>query len=149
MTNNPPKMFPTSKPQILICDDDIAFSSELIEALEAQGFAATALLSLSAIRAAILAPSIILLDVCMPEPDGIEILKMLGAHERKHHFKIAMISGWDEVMLETAAKLCEAQNLHLLGTFRKPINVRELCEVLEAAGVHWHTPSLVAEVPGH
>ncbi len=125
-----------SKPQILICDDDAAFSSELIEALQTRGFAATALLTLSAIRAAILSPSILLLDVCMPEPDGIEILKMLGAHDRKHHFKIAMVSGWDEGLLTTAAKLCEAQGLHLLGTFRKPINIRELCEVLEATGVY-------------
>jgi DNA-binding response OmpR family regulator len=120
-----------SKPQILICDDDIAFSAELIEALRARGFAATALLTLSAIRAAVLLPSIILLDVCMPEPDGIEIIRMLGAHKRKHYFKIVMISGWDEGMLATAASLCEAEGLQLLGTFRKPVQIRELCELLE------------------
>ena len=136
MSNNALKTSFTSKPQILICDDDIEFSSELIEALRARGFSATALLSLSAIRAAILSPSILLLDVCMPEPDGIEILQMLGAHERKHHFKIAMVSGWDEGMLAVAAKICEAQGLYLLGTFRKPVNIRELCELLEDAGAY-------------
>jgi DNA-binding response OmpR family regulator len=136
MSNNVLKMLTLPKPQILICDDDIAFSSELIEALQVRGFAATALLSLSAIRVAILSPTILLLDVCMPEPDGIEILNMLATHERKHHFKIAMVSGWDEGMLTKAAKLCEAHGLELLGTFRKPVKIRELCEMLETVVVY-------------
>ncbi|HKU53791.1 MAG TPA: response regulator [Rhizomicrobium sp.] len=136
MPHNALNVSSISKPQILICDDDVEFSSELIEALQARGFAATALLTLSAIRAAILSPSILLLDVCMPEPDGIEILKMLGAHERKHHFKIAMVSGSDESILASAAKICEAEGLYLLGSFHKPVNIRELCELLEDAGVY-------------
>jgi CheY-like chemotaxis protein len=125
-----------AKPQILICDDDAAFSSELIEALRSRGFSATALLSLSAIRAAILAPSVILLDICMPEPDGIEIINMLAAHERRDYFKIILISGWDERMLEAAAKLCESHSLQLLGTLQKPVKIKPLCELLETAGVY-------------
>ena len=73
----------------------------------------------------------------MPEPDGIEILNMLAAHERRDHFKIVMVSGWDEEMLVTAGKLCESHGLDLLGTFRKPINIRELCELLETTGLCW------------
>lgn len=136
MPNNALRVPSPSKPKILICDDDAAFSSELIEALHAKGFAATALLTMSAIRAAILGPSILLLDICMPEPDGIEIINMLAAHERRDHFKIVLISGWDEQMLSTAAKLCQGHNLHLLGTFRKPVMIKPLCELLETAGVY-------------
>jgi PleD family two-component response regulator len=124
-----------SKPEIVICDDDIAFSSELIEALQMRGFPATALLTMSAIRAAILRPSILLLDICMPEPDGFEILKMLSTHDRRDHFKIVMMSGSDETMLINAGMLCEDSGLYLLGTFRKPIKIRELCELLETTGL--------------
>ena len=123
------------KPRILICDDDIAFSTELIEALRMRKFPATALLTISEMRAAILGPSVLLLDLCMPDRDGIEILNLLANHERRDHFKIVMISGSDDGMLEIAAELCRARGLHLLGVFRKPLNVQELCNLLESAGV--------------
>lgn len=122
----------TSKPQILICDDDAAFSAELIEALQMRGYTASALLTLSAIRAAIVAPNFLLLDVCMPDPDGFEILKMLAEHERRDHFRIVMISGGDEHLLETAGKFCETNGLDLIGTMRKPIAIRELCELIDS-----------------
>jgi DNA-binding response OmpR family regulator len=122
-----------TKPEILICDDDIEFSNELIEALAARGFQATALLTVSAMRAAILSPSILLLDLCMPDRDGIEILDILAKHERKSHFKIVLVSGWDERMLETAAKLCTLRGLELLGVFRKPIALQPLCALLDEA----------------
>lgn len=120
------------KPQILICDDDTIFSAELIEALHMRGYAASALLSLTAIRAAIVAPQLLLLDVCMPQPDGFEILKMLADHERKEHFRIVMISGGDDNLLEAAGRFCETNGLVFMGTMRKPIAVRELCDLIES-----------------
>ena len=122
-----------AKSQVLICDDDAAFSAELIEALRLRGYTATALLSLSAIRAAIVAPDFLLLDVCMPEPDGFEILKMLAEHERRDHFKIVMISGGDETLLAAAGNFCKENGLRLLGTLRKPIKIRALCDLIDAA----------------
>jgi PleD family two-component response regulator len=120
------------KPQILICDDDTAFSAELIEALQMRGYTATALLTLSAIRAAIVAPDFLLLDVCMPEPDGIEILKMLASHERREHFRIVMISGGDDNLLNVAGKFCELNGLNLIGVMRKPIVMKELCDLIDS-----------------
>lgn len=122
-----------SKPHVLICDDDTAFSAELIEVLHLRGYTASALLTLTAIRAAIVAPKFLLLDVCMPQPDGFEILKMLAVHERKEHFRIVMISGGDEHLLTAAGRFCESNGLALVGTMRKPIAVRELCDLIEAA----------------
>lgn len=125
----------STKPQILICDDDIEFSTELAEALEARGFAAARLLTVSAARAAILSPSILLLDLCMPGRDAIEILRLLSKHGRKSHFKVVLMSGWDPVMLDTAAKLCEPWGINLLGVFRKPIALQPLCALLEDAAL--------------
>lgn len=122
-----------TKPQILICDDDIDFSTEMVEALQARGFPAAQLLTVSAVRAAILSPSILLLDLCMPGRDGIEILKLLSQHERKAHFKVVLMSGWDAATLDTAAKLCESWGIELLGVFRKPVSLQPLCALLEEA----------------
>lgn len=124
-----------SRPQILICDDDPVFSSELIDTLRMRSFAATALLSMSAVRAAILSPSIIILDLCMPGMDGIEVMKMLGSHPRRDYFEIVLVSGQSPEMLEIAARCSEACGVKLLGTFRKPVAVRPLCELLETTGL--------------
>lgn len=122
-----------TKPQILICDDDIEFSNEMVEALEVRGFPATALLTVSAVRAAILSPSILLLDLCMPGRDGVEILRLLSQHERKGYFKVVLISGSDDAALDAAAKLCKFWGIELLGVFRKPVALQPLCALLEEA----------------
>ncbi|HTT96769.1 MAG TPA: response regulator [Rhizomicrobium sp.] len=121
------------KPQVLICDDDAVFSAELVEALHMRGYCASALLTLTSIRAAIVSPKFLLLDVCMPQPDGFEILKMLATHERKEHFRIVMISGGDDNLLAAAGRFCESNGLRFVGTMRKPIAIRELCDMIEVA----------------
>ncbi len=123
-----------SRPQVLICDDDAEFSAELVEALEARGYSATALRTVSAARAAMLSPSILLLDLCMPDRDGVEILTMLAEHPRRDCFKVILISGMSEQTLSAAAMLCEVRGLELLGKLRKPVNLRALCAMLAEAG---------------
>lgn len=130
---NPEQELTRTKPQILICDDDIAFSTELMEALQTHGFTAAQLLTVSAIRAAILSPSILLLDLCMPGRDGIEILELLSRHERKAHFKVVLMSGMDPVALDAAAKFCQARRIELLGVFHKPVALQPLCALLAEA----------------
>jgi FixJ family two-component response regulator len=127
----------SAAPHVLICDDDRQFSAEFVEALTARGFAATAFLSMSALRTALLTPTTLILDICMPEPDGIEILNMLARHEHKARFKIVLVSGWDERILGMAASLCHVHGLKLLGTFSKPVSVRALCDLLQADADEW------------
>lgn len=122
-----------TKPQILICDDDIEFANEMIEALGARGFPAAALLTVSEVRAAILSPSIILLDLYMPGRSGTEILKLLSQHPRRSHFKVVLISGWEGETLDAAGKFCKSLGIDLLGVFRKPVALQPLCALLEQA----------------
>ncbi len=123
--------FAGSRPKILICDDDIEFSTEMTEALTRAAFQRWRFLTVSAVRRRTLSPTIILLDMCMPGRDGIDILKLLSQHERKSHFKVVLISGWEAPVLATAAKLCESWGIELLGVFRKPVALQPLCELLE------------------
>ena len=125
----------STRPRVLICDDDIDYAQEMIEALEARGFPATALKTISEARAAILSPSILLLDLCMPERNGIDIARILSVHERKDYYSIVLISGCSEYVIGSVAKQFQARGLRLLGTFRKPVDVVKLCGLLEKASL--------------
>ena len=115
-------------------DDDLDYAQELIEVLESRGFKTTHLLTVSAARAAILSPSILLLDICMPQRSAIDIAKILAEHERKDYFKVILISGCSDAIIATVARQFESRGIQLLGTFQKPVDVRRLCELLKADG---------------
>ena len=133
MTNIALKQAQTVKPQILICDDDLEYAQELIEALGTRGFAAKNLLTITQARASLLLPSILLLDLCMPQRSAIDIAKILAEHPRKSCFKIVLISGCSEVVIQSVSRQFEMRGLDLLGCFQKPVDVRKLCELLKIA----------------
>lgn len=130
MLNLPIDESHSPKPQILICDDDVDFASELIEALEARGFSAIHLLTITAIRASLLVPSIILLDLCMPQRSAIDIAKFLGEHPRKDYFKIILITGCSKEIIQRVSVQFESRDLQLIGAFQKPIDVKKLGDLL-------------------
>lgn len=121
------------KPQILICDDDLDYSQELIEGLGARGLAATNLMTITKSRASVLAPSILLLDLCMPERSAVDIAKILGEHPRKDYFKIVLITGCSQAIINSVSRQFEMRGLRLLGAFQKPVDLRSLCELLKSA----------------
>ena len=123
----------SQKPQILICDDDLEYSHELIEALAARGLAGTNLLTITHTRASLLGPSILLLDLCMPERSAIDIAKILGEHPRKGYFKVVLITGCSQPIIDSVSRQFEARGIHLLGSFQKPVNVKGLCALLKSA----------------
>ena len=130
-----PKAPPSFRPQVAICDDDPDFSWELAEALQTRGFVAAPLLALSSGRSFMPSADILLLDICMPEPDGFELIRMLARHPRRDQLSIILVSGSDERMLQGAARLCKSHGLDLLATFRKPFSVLALCDLLETVEV--------------
>ena len=74
--------------------------------------------------------SLILLDLVMPEMDGIEILRSLG--ERNCKARIVLMSGINIRVIETAKKLAQSLGLSVVGHLQKPFPISQLQELLSA-----------------
>jgi EAL domain-containing protein (putative c-di-GMP-specific phosphodiesterase class I)/CheY-like chemotaxis protein len=72
--------------------------------------------------------SLILLDLVMPDMDGIEILRLLG--ERNCRAQIILMSGINIRVIETAKKLAQSLGLTVVGHLQKPFPIGQLQDLL-------------------
>ncbi|MDP1652535.1 MAG: EAL domain-containing response regulator [Rhodocyclaceae bacterium] len=118
---------------IMLVDDEPFMLKLLGRMLENLGCAApTAHASGRAALAALAAsdgpPDLILLDLNMPEMDGIEFVRHLV--ERRYTGSLILVSGEDERMLQAASKLVQAHQIRVLGHLRKPATAEALAALL-------------------
>jgi len=73
--------------------------------------------------------SILVLDLHMPEMDGIEVMRRLAKMDTSP--ALILISGTDSGVLHAAEKLGRAHNLEILASLRKPIPVDKFQQLLE------------------
>jgi CheY-like chemotaxis protein len=79
-------------------------------------------------------PDVVILDLVMPQVDGIELLRFLA--EQASKTRILIISGFDAKVLDAAYRLGAAHGLSMIGALAKPVRVAELRAILEeAAGI--------------
>ncbi len=73
-------------------------------------------------------PTHIMLDIVMPDIDGIELLRYLAANGCQA--KVLVMSGYSEKYLDSAQKLSHAYGLRNIDRLTKPIRLAKLREVL-------------------
>lgn len=74
-------------------------------------------------------PDLIILDIFMPEKDGIEIVHALA--QRKFSGGLVLISGGDSQFPHIAVTMATRTGLHLLGTLQKPFSDEALADALK------------------
>lgn len=75
-------------------------------------------------------PDLVILDLAMPNVDGIELLHFLA--EEHCRALVLLMSGLDPDMREAALRLGRAYRLNMAGIVAKPIRAAELRELLDS-----------------
>ena len=74
------------------------------------------------------APDVVLVDLDLPEMDGIELIGHVA--NRKLARAVVVLSALDPSLLNTVQTMARASGLRVLGTVEKPLTVAKLAEVL-------------------
>ncbi|MFW5443744.1 MAG: EAL domain-containing protein [Methylococcaceae bacterium] len=115
--------------KIFIVDDDEQ-QAHLMQAmadtaeLEAQIYTS----SVAFLNATVTENDIVVLDLQMPDKDGIEIMRELASNNVKPHF--ILVSGFDERVLHSAKQLAESKQLHVVATLAKPLKAKTFISLL-------------------
>ena len=133
MTNN-------SAIRILILDDEPFMHKLLSRMLVTLGYTSVATcdnghIALEMIDSPDNSPNLILLDLNMPEMDGLEFVRHLV--ERHYTGSLILVSGEDERMQQAAEKLARAHKITVLGHLHKPASAQGLAELIGK----WAAPS--------
>ncbi len=67
---------------------------------------------------------VVLLDLNMPDIDGIEVIRVLGKNSAQA--QLVLISGHDKGVLHSAQQLAQAHALRVAGSLSKPVSIEKL-----------------------
>lgn len=119
------------KRRLLVVDDEPGFREFIEEAAAGLGFeVGTAANGVKAREVyAAFKPDIILLDIVMPEVDGIEFTRWLATE--KTTSRVILVTGYNPHYAESAGKLATALGLPSITFLTKPLRLATLAEVLK------------------
>jgi len=135
----------TTMGRVLVIDDDSDVGELVCAAAETMGLDCAATTEAD-VFFNLVAPdtTLILVDLMMPQMDGIEVLRLLS--ERQCKASIILMSGIDKRVIETATKLAQTLGLSVVGHLQKPFRLRELEEALQTHTVPEVTET-ASEIP--
>lgn len=85
-------------------------------------------------------PSLVLLDLNMPQHDGVEVLRYLDSRQRDT--RVMLMSGEGDRVLEAALRYGQDLGLNMLGSLEKPLDLERLETVLYQ---NWRGQWLISE----
>ena len=121
-----------AKPTIYLLDDEAALVELHCEVAELAGFKAQGYTRASQFFEHVdefETGSVMVLDLHMPEMDGIEVMRRLA--QMPNSPALILISGHDAGVLRSAEKLCRAHGLEVIVSLRKPLSMDALLQLFE------------------
>jgi EAL domain-containing protein (putative c-di-GMP-specific phosphodiesterase class I)/CheY-like chemotaxis protein len=116
--------------KILVIDDEVDVGEFVSAAAQAMGLDCTATTNAESFLETLKPDTtLILLDLMMPDMDGIELLRMLK--KRKCKARLILMSGSGKRILESAEQLAHSLGLTIAGHLYKPFRLAELEQLLE------------------
>lgn len=127
---------------ILVVDDDAHMREFIADVALEAGHRVEAVPSGSDMRQRLIIglPDMLILDLLMPDKDGIECLQWISEVPGGRTVPVLMISGTDRSLLSVAVDLGQAHGLNMKGILSKPFSAAELeayfCTTKSVAGQH-------------
>jgi CheY-like chemotaxis protein len=121
-----------SNRHLLVCDDEPEICTLVRRVASPMGFTVREVTKSTSFAEAFAeaVPEMVVLDIVMPERDGIEIVHWLA--EQNYVGKVILISGYDPNYAQTAQTLAKCHGLTVVGILRKPVPLAKLREALAA-----------------
>ena len=122
-----------TKPTILVVDDEPLMTSMVSVVGELGGFDVIETNSAVEFQNAWQdhSPTVVIMDIIMPDMDGVELLKWLSEH--KYLAPIILMSGYDKNYMEMASTVGTEKGNTIIGTLIKPFQIIELETLLQQA----------------
>lgn len=119
--------------RMLIVDDEPAFLIVVRRVAERLGYEVESMTDGRDFKQAYVRfdPTVVILDMIMPEVDGIELVEWLA--EVRCKAQIIIISGFTPIYAKTAVALGEARGLLSISRLAKPVSLATLTAILTAA----------------
>ena len=116
--------------RILIVDDDEQLCDAMRIIAEGEGWTVETADDFDSFRGSYrrFRPGFILLDLAMPDCDGIDLIRYLG--EQKATAPVLIISGQEQVVLKSAWHFGQASGLRMVGYLNKPFPQTQLVAAL-------------------
>lgn len=118
-------------PQVLVVEDEDLVRDIWVEVLEEAGYAALGMASgAEALQwVSVLEPHLILLDVMLPDMNGVQFLARLRANPAWAHIPVVILSGVGEALSQvTDRPLAEFPGLRVADIMQKPVDVDALID---------------------
>lgn len=120
-------------PRLIIAEDNAEFSRLLAMKAEREGWAVTQCkdgVELLATLREVEEPALIVVDINMPDLDGIEVIRKLNQCARARCFRFCMMTGGDHVNAVAARMIAQAGDLSVCNSLYKPFSMDDFGALL-------------------